>query len=419
MRNLCFLLFLGLAMSLFTKAQSNPEGIPVYQGNIELDKNGRSFSFAFAQGDKVLIKLQTGKKKQVRNVRLTTLSGNPVWSKDNTSTFEEEISLSSEGVYTISVEKKGLFDQTIGLDIIRKPGAVADFNPAWTKQNRYISENVTFKVDTAVGYQSAVQNEIEMKVFNKYYYQNISLYSYGDQVKGNLAVDGNHVQGFPMAIDPNKVPKDAKFKCYTYSLSSVLGGQKHWAIAQLASQIGGTAASIFLTPAAGFAVHGAMALVGPAPNKAPVMYYMSNRQSDIKTVGEIKSNTGKAKDVANTVTGGVSKVVGLFSDDAAKTVKNATELDTKTEADLDFTQKGNVTNLFVNSAIPPTEKYFIMTNSYLMQAKNINLNATALYYAPSFFTVKAKEEVFNLKKAQMDKTETKYAKTTEYVSIKY
>lgn len=133
----------------------------------------------------------------------------------------------------------------------------------------------------------------------------------------------------------------------------------------------------------------------------------------------MKSNTGKAKDVANTVTGGVSKVVGLFSDDAAKTVKNATELDTKTEADLDFTQKGNVTNLFVNSAIPPTEKYFIMTNSYLMQAKNINLNATALYYVPSFFTVKAKEEVFNLKKAQTEKTERKVTKTTEYVSIKY
>lgn len=419
MKNFCYLLFLGLSLSLFTKAQPAAEDIPVYQGNFELDKNGRSFSFAFAQGDKVLIKLQTGKKKQVRSVKLTTLSGELVWSKDNSVSFDQEISLSREGVYTISIEKKGLFNQNIGLDIFRKPGAMADFNPAWTKHNRYIAENVSFKVDTAVGYQSAVQNEIEMKVFNKYYYQNISLYSYGDQVKGNLALDGNHVQGFPMAIDPNKVPKDAKFKCYTYSLSSVLGGQKHWEIARLASQIGGTAASIFLTPAAGFAVHGAMALVGPAPNKAPVMYYMSNRQSDIKTVGEMKSNTGKAKDVANTVTGGVSKVVGLFSDDAAKTVKNATELDTKTEADLDFTQKGNVTNLFVNSAIPPTEKYFIMTNSYLMQAKNINLNATALYYVPSFFTVKAKEEVFNLKKAQTEKTERKVTKTTEYVSIKY
>lgn len=419
MKNFCYLLFLGLSLSLFTKAQPAAEDIPVYQGNFELDKNGRSFSFAFAQGDKVLIKLQTGKKKQVRSVKLTTLSGELVWSKDNTVSFDQEISLSREGVYTISIEKKGLFNQNIGLDIFRKPGAMADFNPAWTKHNRYIAENVSFKVDTAVGYQSAVQNEIEMKVFNKYYYQNISLYSYGDQVKGNLALDGNHVQGFPMTIDPNKVPKDAKFKCYTYSLNSVLGGQKHWAIAELAGQIGGTAASIFLTPAAGFAVHGAMALVGPAPNKAPVMYYMSNRHSDIKTIGEMKSNTGKAKDVANTVTGGVSKVVGFFSDDAAKKVKNATELDTKTEADLDFTQKGNVTNLFVNSAIPPTEKYFIMTNSYLMQAKNINLNATALYYVPSFFTVKAKEEVFNLKKAQTEKTERKVTKTTEYVSIKY
>lgn len=149
------------------------------------------------------------------------------------------------------------------------------------------------------------------------------------------------------------------------------------------------------------------------------MYYMSNRHSDIKTIGEMKSNTGKAKDVANTVTGGVSKVVGFFSDNAAKKVKNATELDTKTEADLDYTQKGNITNLFVNSAIPPTEKYFIMTNSYLMHAKNIHLSATAMYYVPSFFTVKAKEEVFNLKKEQIEKTETKFVKTTDYVSIKH
>ena len=64
MKNLCFLLFLGLSLSLSTKAQPTAEDIPVYQGNFELDKNGRSFSFAFAQGDKVLIKLQTGKKSK-------------------------------------------------------------------------------------------------------------------------------------------------------------------------------------------------------------------------------------------------------------------------------------------------------------------------------------------------------------------
>ncbi|MBN2766496.1 MAG: hypothetical protein JXR27_09015 [Paludibacteraceae bacterium] len=419
MRKLCLFLCLMLFVVFQSQVRCQSEGIPVFQGNIELNRDGRTFSYAFAQGDKVLLKVVTGKRKELRNIRITTLSGDVVWSKENTPGFEEEISLSREGVYTLSVEKKGLFNQTIGLDIIRKPGAVADYNPAWTKHNRYKAEVVSFKVDTAVGYESAVQNEIDLKVFNKYLFQNISLYNFKDQVKGNLALDGNHVQGFPMGVDPNKVPKGAKFKCYTYSLNSVLGGQKHWAIAELAGQIGGTAASIFLTPAAGFAVHGAMALVGPAPNKAPVMYYMSNRHSDIKTIGEMKSNTGKAKGAVNTYTNAVSSVIGLVNKDAGKAVKKATELDTKTEADLDYTQKGNITNLFVNSAIPPTEKYFIMTNSYLMHAKNIHLSATAMYYVPSFFTVKAKEEVFNLKKEQIEKTETKFSKTTEYVSIKY
>ena len=220
-----------------------------------------------------------------------------------------------------------------------------------------------------------------------------------------------------MAINSSLVPKDAKFKCYNYSLNATLGGQKHWAIAELTSQIGGAAASIFLTPAAGFAVHGSMALIGPSPNRAPVMYYMSNRESDIKTVGEMKSNTNKGKGAVNTVTGGVSKVVGLFSGSAANAVKNATKIDTKGEGDLDFTQKGNVTNLFVTSAIPPTEKYFIMTNSYLAHAKNIHLSATALYYVPTFFTVKAQQEDYDLKTVQVQKEETKVTKTTTYVSI--
>lgn len=411
-------LLAGLLLCFEAHAMSPiPSDRPVFQGKFELDKNGRNFSFALTGGDKLIVKAGTEKKKELRSVKLTTLSGEYVWSKENTQTFDVEIPINKEGVYTLTVEKKGLFNQHISLDIIRKPGHVAEYNPAWKKINHYTTEKVTLKVDTALGYQDPVFRMIDLKVFNKYYYQNISLYNHKEQVKGNLALDGNHVKGFPMAIDNNMVPKDAKFKCYTYSLNSVLGGQKHWAIAELASQIGGTAASIFLTPAAGFAVHGAMALIGPAPNKAPVMYYMSNRHADIKTVGEIKSNMNKAASTSNTVTGGVASVVGLVSGSAAKKIEETTKIDTKTEADLDFNQKGNVTNLFVTSALPPTEKYFIMTNSYLAQAKNIHLSATALYYAPTFFNVKAQEEEYNLRVLPVEKTVTKTNKTTNFTSI--
>lgn len=293
---------------------------------------------------------------------------------------------------------------------------MAQHNTAFRKHNIYTPELVKFKVDSAIGYQSAAYNMQEFKVFNKYYFQNVSLFSHKSQVKGNLALDGNHVKGYPLAIKPELVPADAKLKSYTYSLNSVLGGQQHWRIAELTAQIGGTAASIFLTPAAGFAVHGTMALIGPSPSNAPVLYYMSNRHSDIKTVGEIKSNYAKAATVSNTAVGLVSAGLGFFSDKAAKKVDKL-KVDTKDEGDLDFTQKGNVTNLFVSSAIPPTEQYFIMTNSYVAQAKNISLNGTALYYFPTHFTVRAQEEDYKLKTTQIQKEETKINKRTNFVSI--
>lgn len=406
-----------LTNSIFGNSALNID-IPVYQGVVDIKKDGHSMSYAFASGDKVLVKISTEKDKEIRSAQLTSLNGEKVWSRNNTASFEEEISINREGVYTFTFEKKGLFSQTVTIDIFRKAGSVADHNPAWRKHNTYKPEVISFKVDSAIGYQSAAYNMVDFRLFNKYYYQNINLYNHKDQVKGNLALDGNHVQGFPMAINANQIPKDAKFKCYTYSLNSVLGGQQHWKIAELTSQIGGAAASIFLTPAAGFAIHGAMALVGPAPNKAPVMYYMSNRHSDIKTVGEIKSNLNAASKISNTVTGTIASGIGFISGAAGRKIENATKVNTKNEGDLDFTQKGNVTNLFVTSAIPPTEKYFIMTNSYLAHAKNIHLSATALYYFPTFFNVKAQEELYNLQTVQINKNETKYSKQTNYISIK-
>ncbi|MBN2758268.1 MAG: hypothetical protein JXR51_13935, partial [Bacteroidales bacterium] len=367
-----FFLACIIGMSYSTSAQLKvdrenalEEGIHVFQGQMEIKSNGRSFSFAFAKGDRVLLKLSTEKDKEIRSANLTSVNGGRIWGKESVSNFSEEIVISNEDVYTLTIIGKGLGGRTVSLEIIRKPGSQADFNTAWMKYNTYTTQEVKYAVDSVIGYKAPIISQKDIRVFNKYLYQNISLYDDRFQVKGNLAIDGNHVKAYPMQIDPTKVPKDAKFKCYTYSMNAVLGGQQHWQIAELCGQVGGALASVFLSPAAGFAVNGAMALIGPPPNKAPVMYYMSNRQSDIKTVGEIKSNENKAKNVANTVTKGVSTVVSIFNKDAGKSVENSTKLDRKTEADLDFNQKGNVTNLFVTSALPPKAKYFIMTNSYL------------------------------------------------------
>lgn len=377
-------------------------GIPIYQGEIKIEKEGRKFSFAFAQGDKISLKISTEKNKNLEDVVFGSAL-NISFHKEKISTINEEMTIPSDDVYTLIIKGK----KVVSLDIRRKPGNKATCNPAWEKVNSYQEEVVNYSVDSAVGYNPPIISLVNMRVFNKYYYQNVSLGKYQDQVKGNVTPDGNDVKVLSLGTCGSTL-HGARLKCYTYSLNAVLGGQKHWEIAELAANIGGSAAGIFLSPAAAFAIHGSMALIGPPPNKAPVMYYMTNDPNDISTLREIKNISNRAKKTYNQISNTITSGLGI---------NNKTAANIKTEGDMHFTQKGNVTNLFVSSALPPSEKYFLMTNSYLAHAKNVKFNATAFFYAPSFYNVQAEEAYYQLKMVQLQKRDIKVNKTSIFQSI--
>ncbi len=106
-RLLLFFLMVGLLSPWSSRANSaSSTDIPVFQGFVELNRDGRSFSYAFAAGDNVIIKVGTEKKKELRNAKLVSSTGEVLWSRDNTKTFSAEIPINKEGVYTFTVDKK-------------------------------------------------------------------------------------------------------------------------------------------------------------------------------------------------------------------------------------------------------------------------------------------------------------------------
>lgn len=401
------------------------EGFIVFQGEKTIPSKGCRFSFAFNKGDNVRLKFSSYKEKKLKYVKLMDIYGKQIWQNTNLSSSDKVFTINTEGVYIFEFVAKGLSRRLVSLEIIRNSKQL--YNSAWMKYNIISKEEIKYSIDSCIGYKPAIVKHKALKVFNKYLYQNIKLYDYRTQIKGNLAVDGKHAKGFEIIKYPKIIPHGAKLKCYTYSLNSVLGGKKHWEIANVAGKIGASAAGIFMSPAAGFALHGAMGLIGPMPGNDPVKCYMSNRYSDVKRVSDLKSNSTKAKKSVNKI----SSIGGLFGkiiDKGAnavgvdsgieRSIKNHLKFKTASESSLDFNQKGNITNLFVSSGKPPKANWFILTNSYLAHARNIHLQATAFYYAPSYRNINAEEKFYQLNTIPVEKSIIKYTGRIVFGSIK-
>jgi len=409
----CVGLKLNAQLKIDETNYSPEDGIPVFQGQMQIRSDGHKFSFAFAQGDKVRLKLSTEKDKNIKYATLRSITGTKIWSKEDVSEFDETVGIGHEGVYTLEIIGKGLGGRMVMLDIIRKPGSQKDFNPAWMKYSTYRPNEVEYTVDSVVGYNEPVVSQKLIKVFDQYLYQDVKMFSLSTQILGQAGIHNSQAKGYAMAIDPNKVPKNGKFKGYTYNLSSVLGGAKHWVIADITVSVG----AMFLSPAAGFAAHGAMAIIGPQPGNEPVMYYISNRESDIDMVKEIFRPYNDGRKVTNAYKEGLGTVVGLVSGKAGNAIKD-TKVHVKNEGDLDFNQKGKVTNLLMYSALPPENKWFIMANPEYTQAKNVKMEGSAIYYAPTYKNVPANEYVYTLKTVPVKKTAVEYSKSVIFGSIK-
>lgn len=403
--------FIGQAQAKIDREEGSgnlADGIPVFQGQLKVTSTAYSLSYAFDKGDKVLIKFHTEKDKKLKSVIFKDLYGNNLWQQTKISTADKEININKEGVYIFSLIAKGMGSRNVTLDVIRKTNKL--YNTAWMKYSTYTAAEVKYSVDSMVGYNEPVVTQKLLKVFDKYKYQNVKLFSFHKQILGQAGIHDSQAKGYPTGLKPELAPKSGKLKGYTYSLSSVLGGAKHWAIADIAVTTG----AMFLTPAAGFAAHGAMALIGPQPGSEPVQYFISSRESDIKIVREIYSPHNDARKGTNAIKDGLGNLIG---GDAGKVVKG-TKVKSYNEGHLDFNQKGKVTNMLIYSAKPPSNKWFIMANPEYTQAKNVKLEGSAIYYAPVYKNVNAKEYTYTVKTVPVEKTTTKYTKSIRYGSIK-
>ncbi|NJO89979.1 MAG: hypothetical protein HC831_14295 [Chloroflexia bacterium] len=390
------------------------DGIPVFQGKINVSTSGRTFSYAFAQGDVVLIKFSTYKEKKLNQARFYNEYRSNLWQNVKIASANQQINITKEGVYSLELDGRGLGGREVTLDIIRKPGSQKDFNNSLVcKYYSYKSKDVNYSVDSVIGYKKPVITIDTLQVFDKYLYQNIELVNHKSQILAQMGIHNSQAKPFKLGIDPNKVPKNAKLKGYTYSLSSVLGGAKHWAIADVTVTVG----AMFLTPAAGFAAHGAMALLGPQPGNEPVQYFLTDHESDLNVVREIYSPHNVARGVTNVYKDGVGELAGLFSGKAKKAVKG-TKVHVYNEGELHYDQKGKVTNMLIFSAEPPSKDLMILANPDYAQAKNIKLKGSAIYYAPKFNMVKAKQYYYDLDKVQLSKTTKVFTRTVSFSSIK-
>lgn len=389
----------------------------IYQGKKQVKSEGKKLSFAFDKNDKINFAFKTEKEKKLKAVTIKNIFGNTIWSSQNIAETNEEITIPSEGVYTFEFKAKSMGSRNVSINISRVNNKL--YNPAWTTSNTYKKELVSYKIDSMVGYKEPVTTKKEFRIFDRYLYQNVEMFDKRTQILGQYGKHNSQAKGYSMGLDPNKIPKKGKFKGYSYNLQSKLGGAKHWVIADVTVSVG----ALFLSPAAGFAAHGAMALIGPQPGNEPVQYFVSSRESDIGVTRKIYSPSNNAKKTTKKVVSGGKKLiggaVGLINKGAGKKVSGGgTGIKSYSEDDLKYTQKGKVTDFFMYSSKPYPNKWFIMANPERAQAKNVHFEVNAIYYAPLFKRLYANEHIYNVNSIEVPKETYKYSKTTTYGSIK-
>ena len=388
---------------------STPDGFPVFQGQMNTGTSGHSVSYAFAKGDKLSITYHVEKDKPLSYIKIVDAnSGNSLFSESNKSNGVIEFSIKEEGVYTINFATKSLFKKMVKIDIVRIPGSTKFYNTAYCKHNTYVPEEVNYQIDEMDGYMSVVTSDTVLSVFNKYYYQNIKFKDIDKQILGQAGVHNSQAAGYNIGLDRNRFPHDAKFKCMTYSVSSVLGGAKHWSIANTAATIG----CVFLNPAAAFAANSAMSIIGPEPGNEPIQYFLSPKASDVSTVKEIYRPYNDGRKVTNKSKDLLSKGLKGVGLGKASSAVSGTKVREYSEADLSFDQKGKVIQMFVMGGKEPDSKMFIMANPEKTQAKNTHLETTAVFYVPTYRKVKARKYIYKANLHKLDKTKTKINKSS-------
>ncbi len=406
-------MFCTFPISQNINSQINNPDFTIFQGKNSIRKEGKTYEFATNKNDEIKISISVEKQKDIASIFLVDKNSNAtIWKKGKVSSINEIIKIPEESVYSLILIVRG-GKKDVSISITRVSGKEKLYNPAWTQYNSISSENITYEVDSMIGYQAPVISYQDIRLFNKYMYQKVDVFDYNDQILGQGGIHNSQAKIKPLAINKSNIPDSAILKGYHYNVSSTIGGAKHWALAD----IGVSAASMVMSPTASFAAHGAMGLIGPQPGSEPIQYFMTNRESDLKVAQEIYSLYNSGREATNKAKDVIGDFAGHFSSSAEKSVKGS-KVKEYNEGDMSFNEKGLVTNLSVTEARPPSAKYIIFGNPDIGQAKNLKLNAYALYYKPTYYTLNAEEQYFQALIQKLSKTKIKYTKTIQLGSIK-
>ena len=411
MNNIYLVILLMITSIVTSHAQNGPKVL--FAGEKKIKSKGEQYTFYFSKGDKINFQCATENGKELGKANITSESGNAIFSKSKFSSFNEVVNIPQDGIYTVELKAKGMGNRDTQYAVSRNPGST-DKNIAYTKNNHYTTEQVTFAIDSMIGYKEPEKSVVDFTVFDKYYFQEIEVKSRSKQILGQYGVHNSQAACTDISMGHITPPAGAKLKGYSYEFSSVLGGAKHWKIADYSSTALSVVASAVLTPAAGFAISGTMAAIGPRPGNEPSQYFMSYRASDEGVVKKIYSLDSKQRSARNAGADAVNKVSNFFGGgDVAR------EIHVPSENDMSFNEKGKVTRMSIVQATPPAAHHFIIANPERTQAKNTKLKATAIYYAPGYKKIQAEKRRYNIETVPVEKTINKHTTSYTYDILDY
>jgi hypothetical protein len=299
-------------------------------------------------------------------------------------------------VYDFKFTGRGLARRNALVTIKREAGreGPALMKPAFFKETRYDTTEIVYDCDTVIGTLPAVTEEVELELFDRYVYQTKEFLNESFQLKGSLSSDFEKHFNY-------KVPEPAEgleHKGFSYTVTSRIGGEKHWKLAKIGVSVG----AMFVNPALGFASEHYMDLMGPQPGGEPSLLMFTSHEGDAALVREMLNTRAtlknKGSEVLHTLTGGR---VGESNAGPSGEFKG-------------LFQMGAVTaqyGLHYNSL---KECTLILGNYDAAKAKNVKLSLAAIQSAPLYRKVKSEQKVVKPELKKLKKKEISISSETVY-----
>lgn len=389
-------LYLFVCLFLFALGVSAQQVQTIFHGYIEITNDTHVFQFGLHKGDLVIVDLETDKRK-IDQFEVVTKKTKVVARRSKIEELEGyKFRVPESSVYDFKFTGRGLARRNALVTIKREAGkeGPALMNPAFFKETRYDTTEIVYECDTVIGILPAVTGEVELELFDRYVYQTKEFLNESFQLKGSLSDD--YERHFTY-----KVPEPAEgleHKGFSYTVTSKMGGEKHWKIAKIGVSVG----AMFVNPALGFASEHYMDLMGPQPGGEPSLLMFSSHEGDVAVVREMLNARAtlqnKGSELLHTLSGG-----HLGKSDAGS----------RGEFQGLF-QMGAVTaqyGLHYNSL---KECTLILGNYDPAKAKNVKLSLAAIQSAPLYRKVRSEQKVVKPELKKLKKKEISISSETVY-----